>query len=75
MFYLKYESRNFKKYLFLCLNMLAVQLTLLLLAFFIPEVSPPEKVCIQVPSRYIDPFGFEMAEIFLSKGCVKRTLY
>ena len=49
----KYESRTFKKYLFLCLNMLAVQLTLLLLAFFIPEVSPPEKVCIQVPSRYL----------------------
>ena len=40
------------KYLFLCLNMLAVQLTLLLLAFFIPEVNPPERVCIHVPSRY-----------------------
>ena len=52
MFYLKYESRNFKKYLFLCLNMLAVQLTLLLLAFFIPKVNPPERVCIEVPSRY-----------------------
>ena len=52
-FYHKYESRNFKKYFFLCLNMLAVQLTLLLLAFFIPEVSPPDKVCIQVPSRYL----------------------
>ena len=51
-FYHKYESRNFKKYLFLCHNMLAVQLTLLLLAFFIPEVNPPEKVCIHVPSRY-----------------------
>ena len=52
-FHHKYESRKFMKYLFLCHSMLAVQLTLLLLAFFIPEVSPPEKVCIQVPSRYL----------------------